>query len=207
MTYSKELQEKIDELGLSKENILYLTIANEYLHAIRIGEKDVEYRDLSEFYLNKLFKKDKFGKYSAMKPIKYLLLQGGYSLNSPRMLVELKGWVIEGVSYPSDLERKDYVIYDDSINLLLGEIAYDSVNFSILIPTQHRERKKQEKVEVAHPKYLKPINLVEVEYAQTGRSKRTNEMGMREMQQKAYEARSAKYLLIKHHRHQESPGH
>lgn len=197
MTYSKELQEKIDELGLSKENILYLTIANEYLHAIRIGEKDVEYRDLSEFYLNKLFKKDKFGKYSAMKPIKYLLLQGGYSLNSPRMLVELKGWVIEGVSYPSDLERKDYVIYDDSINLLLGEIAYDSVNFSILIPTQHRERKKQEKVEVAHPKYLKPINLVEVEYAQTGRSKRTNEMGMREMQQKAYEARSAKYLLIK----------
>lgn len=48
-----------------------------------------------------------------------------------------------------------------------------------------------------HPEYLKPINLIEVEYAQTGRSKKTNEMGMREMQQKAFEARTAQYLLIK----------
>lgn len=197
MTYSKELQEKIDELGLVKENILYMTIANEFLHAIRIGEKNVEYRDLTDFYLKKLFKRDKSGNYSEMKPIKYLLLQGGYSATSPRMLVELKGWVIKGKNYPNDLVRDNYPIYDDSINLLLGEIAYDSVNFSILIPTQKRETKKREKVEVKHPEYLKPINLVEVEYAQTGRSKKTNEMGMREMQQKAFEARTAKYLLIK----------
>uniref|UniRef100_UPI0035E3F1B5 DEAD/DEAH box helicase n=1 Tax=Epilithonimonas vandammei TaxID=2487072 RepID=UPI0035E3F1B5 len=47
------------------------------------------------------------------------------------------------------------------------------------------------------PEYLKPINLVKVEYNQTGQSKKTNEMGMREMQAKAYEARTAKYLLLK----------
>lgn len=40
-------------------------------------------------------------------------------------------------------------------------------------------------------------NLVEVTYDQTGASKRTNELGMREMQQRAYNARSAQYLLIK----------
>lgn len=48
-----------------------------------------------------------------------------------------------------------------------------------------------------HNNYIKPINLVNVEYAQTGQSKKTNEMGMREMQAKAYEARTAKYLLLK----------
>lgn len=40
-------------------------------------------------------------------------------------------------------------------------------------------------------------DLVRVEYERTGKSKSTNEMGMREMQEKAYNARSAKYLLIK----------
>ena len=34
-------------------------------------------------------------------------------------------------------------------------------------------------------------DLVNVTYKQTGKSKKTNEMGMREMQEKAYEARSA----------------
>lgn len=41
------------------------------------------------------------------------------------------------------------------------------------------------------------VNLIEVSYNQTGSSKKTNEMGMREMQQKAYSANSAQYLLIK----------
>lgn len=45
--------------------------------------------------------------------------------------------------------------------------------------------------------YIKPINLVEVSYGQTGRSKKINAMGMREMQAKAYEARTAQYLLLK----------
>lgn len=40
-------------------------------------------------------------------------------------------------------------------------------------------------------------NIVEVEYAQTGESKSTNEYGMRDMQAKAYEARNAQYLLLK----------
>lgn len=40
-------------------------------------------------------------------------------------------------------------------------------------------------------------NLVEVHYDQTGESKSTNEFGMRDMQQKAFEQRDAKYLLLK----------
>ncbi|MFP5082013.1 DEAD/DEAH box helicase [Pedobacter sp. JCM 36344] len=45
--------------------------------------------------------------------------------------------------------------------------------------------------------YSKPINLVKVNYAQTGQSKQINSLGMREMQAKAFEARTAKYLLLK----------
>ena len=40
-------------------------------------------------------------------------------------------------------------------------------------------------------------NLVEVTYNQTGKSKSTNELGMRAMQSRAYDARDAQYLLLK----------
>lgn len=63
-----------------------------------------------------------------------------------------------------------------------------------------KQEKKQSKVDNTENKtseYIKPINLVEVTYGQTGASKKTNELGMREMQAKAYAARTAKYLLLK----------
>ena len=40
-------------------------------------------------------------------------------------------------------------------------------------------------------------NLIEVTYNQTGQSKKTDHLGMREMQQKVYEKKDAKYLLLK----------
>lgn len=40
-------------------------------------------------------------------------------------------------------------------------------------------------------------NLVQVIYNQTGNSKKTNALGMREMQEKAFKGRTAQYLLIK----------
>lgn len=40
-------------------------------------------------------------------------------------------------------------------------------------------------------------DFVKVEYNQTGKSKKANELGMREMQERAYNARTAQYLLIK----------
>ncbi|NJL11634.1 MAG: ATP-dependent helicase [Microscillaceae bacterium] len=40
-------------------------------------------------------------------------------------------------------------------------------------------------------------DLIKVSYGQTGKSKKTNALGMREMQERAYNARTAQYLLIK----------
>lgn len=197
MNYSPDLQNKINELGLKKENILYLTMQGEYMHDIRVGDKDVEYRDITDHYLTRIFKKDKSGNYAAMKPVTHILFQQGYSTTSPRMLVECKGWVINGNNYPADADFSNYETYTDSINLILGKIEYDSVKFSVKIPANTKEKKVREKVEINHPEYLKPINLVEVEYARTGKSKATDELGMREMQRKAYKARTAQYLLLK----------
>lgn len=197
MNYSTQLQNKVNELHLKKENILYLPMKNEYLHEIRIGEKNVEYRDLTDFYLSKLFKRDKEKNYSEQKPLTHILFQGGYEPDSPRMLIELKGFNIDKDNYPENLDTKGHDLYSDTINLLLGKIEYDSVGFSILIPAKKKEKKVVEKKEIKHPDYVKPINLVEVEYARTGKSKKINGMGMREMQEKAYEGRSAQYLLLK----------
>ena len=40
-------------------------------------------------------------------------------------------------------------------------------------------------------------NIINVEYEQSGASVNTDELGMREMQRRAYEQRFAQYLLIK----------
>ncbi|HAT7045806.1 TPA: DEAD/DEAH box helicase [Legionella pneumophila] len=40
-------------------------------------------------------------------------------------------------------------------------------------------------------------NIIDVTYAQTGQSTKTNFLGMREMQERAYSARDAQYLLLK----------
>lgn len=40
-------------------------------------------------------------------------------------------------------------------------------------------------------------NIIDVTYARTGESTKTNQYGMREMQEKAFSARNSKYLLIK----------
>ena len=41
------------------------------------------------------------------------------------------------------------------------------------------------------------INIVDVAYARTGESTKINSMGMRQMQERAYEARESQYLLLK----------
>ena len=43
----------------------------------------------------------------------------------------------------------------------------------------------------------KPVPSVSVNYASNGNSTKANEMGMRAMQERAYEKRGEQYLLIK----------
>lgn len=176
MNFSKSLQAVVDHLDVQKENILYLPIKGVFFNEIIEGTKKIEYRDATERNLNKLSYKDKAsGKY-LNKPIQYLLLQAGYSANSPRALVELLKW---------DIAHRQ-------IRLFLGQVMHTENDKKEKSKPKKYPQKKNTTVNT-----IKPTNLVSVTYAQTGKSKHTNALGMREMQEKAYEGRSAQYLLLK----------
>lgn len=199
MNYSPDLQNKINELGLKKENILFLTVYNEILHLIRSGDKKIEYRDNTPHYTSKLFAKDRQGNYTILKPYTHILFQAGYNASNPRMLIEFPGLLTKDKAiYTAEMAAAGQKIKGE-YKLRLGKIVYDSIKDSGAgsVVSQKTERKPKEKTDIQAPEYVKPINLVNVKYAQTGKSKSTNEMGMREMQAKAYEARTAQYLLIK----------
>lgn len=201
MNYSSALANILLQQGINNQSIVYMTIKNVYLQQMRDGVKHVEYRDDTDYYLKKFFNLTAKGKIESTKAITHLLLQGGYNPDSPRVLIELKGIVLYDKPYPATLNISHLEVDEDLVNLVLGEIVYDSTNELPLIATDDSKQKvaavQIENMEEQEPNYIKPINLVNVSYAQTGQSKTTNELGMREMQEKAYEARSAQYLLLK----------
>ena len=56
------------------------------------------------------------------------MFQGGYEPDSPRLLIELKGWTVNGKKFPADLSTTGFDVEDYDICLLLGAIIYDSQN-------------------------------------------------------------------------------
>lgn len=129
MKYTEELQRIIEQFNIKDENRLFLTIKNQYLDDMREGIKNVEYREDTEFFRRKIFIKGANGKPSQeMKPLKYILFQGGYEPDSPRLLIELKGWTVNGKKFPVDLSTTGFDVEDYDICLLLGKIIYDSQN-------------------------------------------------------------------------------
>ena len=137
MKLSNEMQAILAQAGLKSENVLYLTIARQYLNKIRLGQKKVEFRALSDFYVKKLVNFDSKGNMGAEKPITHLLLQGGYSGDSPRVLIELKDWFWRDLKYskengltPRELEpyieaeakAEGFEPYDTYLAFVLGNV-------------------------------------------------------------------------------------
>jgi hypothetical protein len=126
MKYTIELERILSERQIKKENIVYMTIKQIYLQQMREGTKTVEYRDTTNLYIKKFFKTSSTNRIEIQKATTHLLLQGGYNQDSPRMLIELKGIMVYGRKYPLELDVSRCDIYGYLINLVLGEIAYDS---------------------------------------------------------------------------------
>ena len=144
MKYSKDLEKVINNLKIKDDNRLFLTIKNIYLDEMREGIKNVEYREDTEFFRRKLFVKGSNGKPSLeMKPLKYILFQGGYEPDSPRFLIELKGWTIDGKKFPATLNTAGFDVEDYDICLLLGKIVYDSQNGTLYrdLPAKKKVKK------------------------------------------------------------------
>lgn len=144
MKYTEELHHIVDHLKIKDENRLFLTIKNQYLDDMREGQKNVEYREDTEFFRRKIFLKGTDGKPSQeMKPLQYVLFQGGYEPDSPRLLIELKGWTLNGKKFPANLNVTGHDVDPYDICLLLGKIVYDSQHGKLFRDLPSKKKAKQ----------------------------------------------------------------
>lgn len=130
MSENLELEKTINKLGLTKDDYLFLTIKTVYLYHMKSGEKNVEYREPGDFILSRLYKDFRKNKFSEPKKLSHVLFQAGYNPDSPRMLIELKGWNHHGENHPTNLKTSGHEIDRYSVNLFLGKIKYENLDMS-----------------------------------------------------------------------------
>lgn len=135
--YSPEMKKVIDELGLKDENIMYVNIIREPLERILSGEKTVEFRDLIDYWLNKVAVFNRKGEHIDDKPIKYILFQNGMDPfpHSKRALVKFKDYLVkyEKVENPNspttkyvleEAKKEGFAPGDTYLALMLGEVVF-----------------------------------------------------------------------------------
>lgn len=127
MQYALNLQKKIKELNIKKDEILFLVMEEEFLNEVKSDKVKVEHKKATSFMMSRLFKKNKEGVYSIAKNKTHLLLQSGYKSDSRRLLVRLNGWKIGAQNFPHDKELT--IEFDDEtpLDLYLGEVIFDSI--------------------------------------------------------------------------------
>lgn len=128
-----------------------MTIKTVYLYHMKSGHKTVEYREPSEFIFSRLYNDFTVKNFSKPKNVSHILFQAGYNADSPRMLIELKGWVSEDEKQPKNIDVSKYPVDRYSVNLLLGNILYENLDMS----REEEFQKKMEREYGEHPKSLK----------------------------------------------------
>lgn len=133
--YSNEMQKVVDKLGLKEENVLYLNITKPHLDRILSGEKKVEFRELSDYYLKKVAFFNSKKEYIGDKPITHILFQNGMTNPPKRALVEMKQNIdkYEKVQNPEDpttqfvlkeAEKEGFEINDEYLAFILGDVVF-----------------------------------------------------------------------------------
>ena len=134
--YSNAVDELLSEMGYTKENVIYMTIVQNELNKIRSGKKKVEYRALTAHYLTRLCRYDKNNNWIEDKPVKVLILRGGYEKDKPLIVVELKDWYMKDAEHKSTYEtqgswlkkhaeEEGFTKDDEYIGLILGNILLE----------------------------------------------------------------------------------
>ena len=133
MNYSDRMKAYMAENGIDAKGVVYLTIAREPLERIISGDKTVEFRDLSDYYLKKLFKVEGDA-VVGLKPFTHVLFQAGYSATSPRALVEFIGagtkeaeqkppLTERGKKVYAEAEREGFTEDDEWLGIELGQVC------------------------------------------------------------------------------------
>lgn len=113
MNYSDRMKAYMAENGIDAKGVVYLTIAREPLERIISGDKTVEFRDLSDHYLKKIFKVEGDA-VVGVKPFTHVLFQAGYSATSPRALVEFAGAGTKEADQKSPLTERGKRVYTEA---------------------------------------------------------------------------------------------
>lgn len=90
--------------------ILHMTIKRQYFDEIKAGVKKKEYREVKPFWDKKL----KGKKYT------HILFQNGYRSDSPRIMVEYKGYNVEEITHPffNNITLNVYAIDLGGVNVI-----------------------------------------------------------------------------------------
>ena len=132
MNYSDRMKAYMAENGIDAKGVVYLTIAREPLERIISGDKTVEFRDFSDFYVKKLLVVSD-GEVVGAKPFTHILFQAGYSTTAPRALVEIADIKIKlpedtapqsavGKAMYAEAEVEGFEIDDAWIGIAIGTV-------------------------------------------------------------------------------------
>lgn len=105
-------------MAIKNNTELYLVLTKHWFNEILSGRKKQEYRDFTEFYIQRLGVVDKENQLVDTRKYKTVRFQMGYSKNAPQIVVECKGVFIE-----HDPDAEDELTTDNcNFCIELGEI-------------------------------------------------------------------------------------
>ena len=107
---------------MNKKSQLYLVLTKQWFTEILEGRKTEEFRDFTDFYINRLCELNEEGEIIDTKKYDTVKFQMGYSKNAPQMIVEIKDIIIE-TDENVDLEKGDLLTTENcNFTILLGKI-------------------------------------------------------------------------------------
>ena len=113
---------------MSDNKELYLVLQKKWFLEILKGEKKEEYRDFTDYYINRLaeFKDDEMVDTRKYDTVRFQL---GYSKNAPQMVLECKGILIEMDNEQEQEFNTDNCNFVIELGEILEKINCESLNF------------------------------------------------------------------------------
>lgn len=113
-----KIKQVAEQQQRAEKDTLTLTIKGEYLEQIISGEKTVEYRDCTDFYIDRFCILKKNGEFKAWKPIRYIIFRAGRNKAAKSARVELRR-----IAYEEWLDEKTGAPLDEyTFALYLGKV-------------------------------------------------------------------------------------
>lgn len=113
---------------MKKSKELYLVLRKKWFLEILKGEKKEEYRDFTDYYINRLCICDSKGEIVDVQKYDTVRFQLGYAKNAPQILVECKSILLEADNEDDEEFTTDNCNFVIELGELLDKINCESLN-------------------------------------------------------------------------------